>query len=133
MALVKLEINGKRIIAVDSRTILEVARESGIDSIPTLCHDEQLEPFASCFLCVVKVQGRPHPAARLLHQGDGGHGGRDRQPRGARSRARRRSSCCSPTTTPTAWGRASSPARRASTSRGTSLWRRWASSTTPSG
>ena len=57
MALVKVEINGKRIITVDSRTILEVARAVGIDGIPTLCHDEQLEPFTSCFVCVVKVKG----------------------------------------------------------------------------
>jgi len=57
MALVKLEINGKRVIADSSQTILQVARENGINSIPTLCHDEQLEPFASCFLCVVKVKG----------------------------------------------------------------------------
>ncbi len=57
MALVKLEINGKRVIADNSRTILQVARDNGICDIPTLCHDEQLEPFASCFLCVVKVKG----------------------------------------------------------------------------
>ncbi len=57
MALVKLEINGKRIIADGNRTILQVARENGITNIPTLCHDDQLEPFASCFLCVVKVKG----------------------------------------------------------------------------
>ncbi len=57
MALVKLEIDGKRIIADPNRTILEVARENGISGIPTLCHDGQLEPFASCFLCVVKVRG----------------------------------------------------------------------------
>src|SRR5512135_3902938 len=57
MALVKLEINGKRVIADSSQTILQVARDNGIDDIPTLCHDEQLEPFASCFLCVVKVKG----------------------------------------------------------------------------
>jgi Uncharacterized anaerobic dehydrogenase len=57
MALVKLEINGKRFIAVDTQTILEVARDNGIDDIPTLCHDEQLEPFTSCFVCVVKVKG----------------------------------------------------------------------------
>jgi formate dehydrogenase major subunit len=57
MALVKVEINGQRILVDDSRTILQAARENGITDIPTLCHDEQLEPFASCFLCVVKVQG----------------------------------------------------------------------------
>ena len=57
MALVKLQINGKRIIAADDKTILQVARENGIQDIPTLCHDEQLEPFTSCFVCVVKVRG----------------------------------------------------------------------------
>jgi len=55
--LVKLHIDGKRVIADNRMTILEVARENGITSIPTLCHDRRLEPFASCFLCVVKVQG----------------------------------------------------------------------------
>lgn len=57
MGLVKLEIDGKRVIADSNQTILQVARENGIHSIPTLCHDEQLEPFGSCFLCVVKVKG----------------------------------------------------------------------------
>jgi len=57
MPLVKLEINGKRVFADSARTILEVARENGITDIPTLCHDEQLEPFSSCFVCAVKVKG----------------------------------------------------------------------------
>ena len=57
MNLIKLEIDGKRVIADNRQTILEVARENGIQSIPTLCHDDQLEPFASCYLCVVKVRG----------------------------------------------------------------------------
>jgi formate dehydrogenase major subunit len=57
MALVKLEINGRRMIADNSQTILQVARENGITDIPTMCHDEQLEPFSSCYLCVVKVKG----------------------------------------------------------------------------
>ncbi len=57
MALAKIEINGKRVIADTNQTILEIARQNGIHDIPTLCHDDQLEPFASCFVCVVKVQG----------------------------------------------------------------------------
>jgi formate dehydrogenase major subunit len=57
MDLIKLEIDGKRVIANNRQTILEVARENGIGTIPTLCHDGQLEPFASCFVCVVKVRG----------------------------------------------------------------------------
>jgi formate dehydrogenase major subunit len=57
MSLVKLEIDGKRIIADGNQTILHVARQHGIQTIPTLCDDAQLEPFASCFVCVVKVKG----------------------------------------------------------------------------
>ena len=37
-------------------SVLDLATEKGI-RIPTLCHDPRLEPFASCYLCVVKVQG----------------------------------------------------------------------------
>ncbi len=57
MGLVKLEIDGKRVIAEGGQTILDAARDNGIDAIPTLCHDRQLEPFSSCYVCVVKVQG----------------------------------------------------------------------------
>ena len=57
MNLVKIELDGKKIIADSRQTILEVARQHRIGNIPTLCHDDQLEPFASCFLCVVKVKG----------------------------------------------------------------------------
>jgi len=37
-------------------TILEVARENGID-IPTLCYLEDLPPLGACRLCVVEVEG----------------------------------------------------------------------------
>jgi formate dehydrogenase major subunit len=57
MALVKLEVDGRRVMAEGSQTILQVARQQGIHTIPTLCDDPQLEPFASCFVCVVKVKG----------------------------------------------------------------------------
>ena len=57
MDLVKLEIDGRKVIADGRRTILEVAREREMGTIPTLCNDGQLEPFSSCFLCVVKVKG----------------------------------------------------------------------------
>ncbi len=40
MALVKLEIDGRRVTADGSQTILEAARQHGIDTIPTLCHDQ---------------------------------------------------------------------------------------------
>ncbi|RPJ78460.1 MAG: FAD-dependent oxidoreductase, partial [Acidobacteria bacterium] len=56
MPRVKLEIDGRRVSADANQTVLEAARSLGIE-IPTLCHDQQLEPFASCYVCVVKVKG----------------------------------------------------------------------------
>lgn len=54
----KLNINGKEVTAVRGQTILEVARQNGID-IPTLCYDERLKPYGGCGLCVVEVAGNP--------------------------------------------------------------------------
>ena len=54
-----ISIDGKRIKARNGETILDVASRMGI-FIPTLCHDEKLEPYSSCFLCAVKVKGSAH-------------------------------------------------------------------------
>ena len=44
-------------------SILDVARRNQIE-IPTLCHDPRLDPFSSCYLCVVEVKGmRGHQPA----------------------------------------------------------------------
>ena len=56
MANVKIKLNGNEVIAQEGQTILEVARENGIE-IPTLCHDEHLKPFGSCWVCLVEVKG----------------------------------------------------------------------------
>lgn len=50
-------INGKKINALKGKTILDVATENGID-IPTLCHDKELNPYGSCWVCAVKVIGK---------------------------------------------------------------------------
>ena len=55
---IRLKINGKEIEATPGKTILEVVHENGLDSIPTLCHSPELEPYGSCFVCVVQVKGR---------------------------------------------------------------------------
>jgi NADH dehydrogenase/NADH:ubiquinone oxidoreductase subunit G len=47
-------IDGKLCEARIDETILQVARRSGI-WIPTLCHHEALEPYASCRMCVVEI------------------------------------------------------------------------------
>jgi formate dehydrogenase major subunit len=55
--MITLKINGKSIHAHPHQTILEVAREHGID-IPTLCDHPELHPFGACRLCSVEIKGR---------------------------------------------------------------------------
>ncbi len=57
MEKIKVIINGKEITTTTGKTILEVVNENKLDKIPTLCHDDRLEPYGSCFLCVVEVEG----------------------------------------------------------------------------
>ncbi|MHC4819023.1 MAG: 2Fe-2S iron-sulfur cluster-binding protein, partial [Planctomycetota bacterium] len=52
-----LTIDGREVRVEDGTTILEAARGLGI-KIPTLCHVDEVEPSASCFLCAVEVDGR---------------------------------------------------------------------------
>ena len=60
MKTIKLEINGQTIEARPGQTVLEVVEEHELDSIPTLCHSPELKPYASCFLCVVELEGKPN-------------------------------------------------------------------------
>ncbi len=49
-------LNGNIVKGIPGETILGLARRNGIN-IPTLCNDDRLEPFSSCYLCVVEVEG----------------------------------------------------------------------------
>ncbi len=60
MKTITIEINGKEIEARPGQTVLEVVEEHNLDTIPTLCHSPNLKPYASCFLCVVELEGRPN-------------------------------------------------------------------------
>jgi len=53
---INLTINGKEVSGRPGMTILEAARENGID-IPTLCYIPDLQPIGACRLCVVEVEG----------------------------------------------------------------------------
>jgi len=52
--MIKVTINGREIPTEKGRTILEVAREVGIE-IPTLCNHESLPPYAACRFCIVEI------------------------------------------------------------------------------
>lgn len=63
MEFVNIIINGKPVKAKPNEYITEVAKREGI-YIPTLCNDDRLEPYTSCYVCVVEIEGvkKPQPA-----------------------------------------------------------------------
>lgn len=58
MSHIKVNIDGFEIVTYRGKTILEVARENGIE-VPTLCHSELIKNYGSCGICVVEVEGNP--------------------------------------------------------------------------
>lgn len=54
--MVTFTLNGKVVSAEEGTTILEAAKENGVD-IPHLCYDKNLSAFGGCRLCVVEVEG----------------------------------------------------------------------------
>ena len=54
--MVNLTINGKNIEVKDGTTVLNAARQAGIE-IPTLCDHPELTPYGGCRLCLVEVEG----------------------------------------------------------------------------
>jgi len=68
--MVGVTIDGRETKAPPGTTILAAARDMGID-IPTLCHDDALEPFAACRLCVVEVEGMGLKPACVTDVADG--------------------------------------------------------------
>jgi bidirectional [NiFe] hydrogenase diaphorase subunit len=60
-----LKINGKDVSARADQTILEVARENGIN-IPTLCQCDGLSNVGSCRMCLVEIAGSPRLATACV-------------------------------------------------------------------
>jgi len=54
MEKITIEIDGKKIQAKPDTTILQNAREAGIE-IPTLCNEERLAPYGGCRMCMVEI------------------------------------------------------------------------------
>lgn len=53
---VNIIIDGKNLNVPSSYTILDAAREAGID-IPTLCHLKNVNQIGACRMCIVEVEG----------------------------------------------------------------------------
>ena len=67
--MINLKINNIPIQVQETETLLQAARQLGI-SIPTMCHDDDLEHFTSCQVCLVKDQhsGRLFPSCSARAQ-----------------------------------------------------------------
>ena len=65
-----LRIDGVDVAGSAGQTVLDVARENGID-IPTLCHLDGLSDVGACRLCCVEVAGKRPLAACVTEVTDG--------------------------------------------------------------
>ena len=55
MEAITITLDGVEVSGYSGMTILDLARESGVD-IPTLCHDPHLTPTGACRLCLVEEE-----------------------------------------------------------------------------
>ena len=69
MRQISLKINGESVKVPEGTTILEAARHAFI-RIPTLCHNEKLEPYGACRLCMVEIirKGQRRLVASCVYQ-----------------------------------------------------------------
>ncbi|HSO74720.1 MAG TPA: formate dehydrogenase subunit alpha [Blastocatellia bacterium] len=58
--MLRVTINGKPYEVEGGQSILRALSQIGI-GLPTLCHDERVEPYGGCRLCIVHVEGSPRP------------------------------------------------------------------------
>ena len=54
---VTLTIDGQEVTVPEGSSLMRAAAEAGIN-IPKLCATDSLEPFGSCRLCLVQIDGR---------------------------------------------------------------------------
>jgi len=71
--IITLTIDGVEVQAREGSTILEAAREYGIE-IPTLCYHEELAPFGACRFCSVEVEreGKSRIVASCIYEVEDG-------------------------------------------------------------
>ncbi|WP_423821912.1 formate dehydrogenase subunit alpha [Salinisphaera sp. SPP-AMP-43] len=68
---ITLEIDGQSVTVAEGTSIMRAALESGI-GVPKLCASDNLEPYGSCRLCLVEIEGRKgYPASCTTQAADG--------------------------------------------------------------
>jgi predicted molibdopterin-dependent oxidoreductase YjgC len=59
-AMVEFTLDGRSVAAPEDELLVYALARHGV-FIPTLCHDEKLDPYGGCRMCVVGVEGAPRP------------------------------------------------------------------------
>ena len=58
--MVEFTLDGRSVSAPEGELLVHAAARHGV-FIPTLCHDDKLDPYGGCRMCVVGVEGSPRP------------------------------------------------------------------------
>lgn len=71
METITLSVNGKDVTVPKGATVLEAIRKADF-YVPTLCAQDDLEPYGACRLCVVRIEGvRGFPSSCTIPAGEG--------------------------------------------------------------
>jgi NADH-quinone oxidoreductase subunit G len=57
---IRFTLDGTDVSAPEGELLVHAAARHGV-FIPTLCHDDKLDPYGGCRMCVVGVEGSPRP------------------------------------------------------------------------
>ena len=57
MSDIKLVVDGEEVAVPAGSTVLDATRRLG-RSVPTLCHDDRVDPMGSCRMCLVEIEGQ---------------------------------------------------------------------------
>ena len=58
--MIEFTLDGRTASAPEGELLVHAAARNGV-FIPTLCHDDKLDPYGGCRMCVVGVEGSPRP------------------------------------------------------------------------
>ena len=58
--MVEFTLDGKRVSAPEGELLVHAAARQGT-FVPTLCHDDKLDPYGGCRMCLVDLEGAPRP------------------------------------------------------------------------
>ena len=59
-SMARFTLDGREASAPEGELLVHAAARHGV-FIPTLCHDDKLDPYGGCRMCVVGVEGSPRP------------------------------------------------------------------------